>query len=73
MAAGDPDSAIDQGLHDRVVEEIRNLTEALDAEAANPGDEALDELRAAVDRLMRALGRVLIEIERRRGARQPDD
>jgi len=42
------------------------VTDALDA-AAKPTNEALDDLCEAADNLMRALGRLLIEIERQRG------
>lgn len=61
-------SRIDPSLRDRVIEGINVTRDALDAAAANPSDEAHEELRKAVDNLMRALGRVLIEIERRRGS-----
>ena len=53
-------------LRDRVMENIRAVADALDAAVANPDDAALDALRAATDELMRALGRVLIEIEHQR-------
>ncbi len=61
-------SGIDPTLRDRVMENIRAVTDALDAAVANPDADALDELRKATDELMRALGRVLIEIERQRSA-----
>ena len=50
------------------MENIRAATDALDAELANPDDDTLDELRKATNELMRALARVLIEIERQRTA-----
>lgn len=59
---------VDPTLRDRVMERIPVLEDALDATVANPSDENLDQLREATDELMRALGRVLIEIERQRGA-----
>jgi len=68
---GDDDRrGIDPSLRERVIEEIGTVTDALDAATANPTDEALDELHEAADKLMRALGRVLIETERQRGSRQ---
>ena len=57
---------IDPMLRKRVMDEITIVTDALDAAAADPADGALDELHEALDKLMRALGRVLIEIERQR-------
>jgi hypothetical protein len=59
---------IDPALRDRVMEQIPIVTDALDAAISNPSDDALDDLREAVDNLMRALGRVLIELERQRSA-----
>jgi hypothetical protein len=53
-------------LRDRVAEEMAVFTEALDAAMANPTSDALDKLRDAADQLMRATGRVLIELERMR-------
>ena len=61
-------SGIDPTLRDRVTENIRAVTDALEAAVANPDDDTLDELRKATSELMRALGRVLIEIERQRTA-----
>jgi len=61
---------IDPSLRERVTEQISIVTDALDAATTNPTDDALDELREAADKLMRALGRVLIEIERQRGGSQ---
>jgi hypothetical protein len=55
-------------LRDRVMESIPILTDALAAATSNPTETALDALRAAADELMRALGRVLIEIERQHDA-----
>ena len=53
-------------LRDRVVEGMAVFAEALDAATANPTSDALDKLRDAADQLMRATGRVLIELERMR-------
>jgi hypothetical protein len=63
----DDSGGIDPSLRERVIEEIGRTTDALDAASANPSDETLDELQQAADRLMRALGRVILEIERQRG------
>ena len=61
---------IDPTLRERVIHQITIVTDALDAAGANPTDAALDQLREATDKLMRALGRVLIEIERQRSSQQ---
>lgn len=63
---------LDPALRERVAEHIGTVTDALDAAIANPTETTLDELHAAADKLMRALGRVLIEVERQRG-QQPSD
>jgi hypothetical protein len=59
---------IDPMVRDRIMEQIPVVTDALDAAMANPTDDVLDELREATDKLMRALGRVLLEVERQRSA-----
>ena len=64
---------IDHSLRERVMEQLGSVTEALEAATANPSDAALDELYHAADRLMRALGRVILEIERQRGLQGPGD
>lgn len=70
-STGDDDRrGIDPSLRERVIKEMSTAADALDAATANPTDEALDELYEAADKLMRALGRVLIETERQRGSRQ---
>jgi hypothetical protein len=61
---------IDTTVRDRVMEQIPVVTDALDAAIANPTADHLDELREATDKLMRALGRVLLEVERQRSAPQ---
>ncbi len=61
---------IDPTVRDRVMEQIPVVTDALDAAIANPTDDNLDDLREATDKLMRALGRVLLEVERQRSAPQ---
>jgi hypothetical protein len=60
---------IDPTTRDRVMEQIPVVTDALDAAIANPTENVLDELREATDKLMRALGRVLLEVERQRSPR----
>lgn len=64
MADNHKNSGISAGVHDRVTEEVETFIEALEAATANPTPEALDKLREAADHLMRATGRVLIEVER---------
>jgi hypothetical protein len=60
---------VDPALRDRVMEQIQIVTDALEAAVANPTDGNLNQLHEAVDKLMRALGRVLIEVARQRNAR----
>jgi hypothetical protein len=57
---------VDPALRDRVMGQIPIVTDALEAAVAKPTDDNLDELREATDKLMRALSRVLIEVERQR-------
>lgn len=61
---------IDPALRDRVVANMKPLIDALDEALQNPTPEALDRVREAADRLMRATARVLIEIGR--SAQPPD-
>jgi hypothetical protein len=61
-------TGVDQALRDRVTEQIAIVQDALDAAVANPTDSALDELSEATDKLMRALARVLLEVERQRSS-----
>jgi len=61
-------AAVDPALRDRIMKQIPIVTDALDAAIANPTDDKLERLREETDKLMRALGRVLIEIERQRSA-----
>jgi hypothetical protein len=67
-SAGGGPQGIDPALRDRVMQQIPVVAAALDAAAAEPSGYSLDELREAADKLMRALGRVLIEIARQRSA-----
>jgi hypothetical protein len=61
-------TGVDQALRDRVAEQIAIVQDALDAAVANPTDSALNELSEATDKLMRALARVLLEVERQRSS-----
>lgn len=58
--------ALSPSLRDRVANEMTLFTQALDAAMTNPSPEILDNVREAADRLMRATGRVLIEVARLR-------
>jgi hypothetical protein len=65
-------TGLDPSVSDRVTEEIKTFTEALEAATANPTPRALEKLEEAADHLMRATGRVLIELGRLRGKHQDD-
>ena len=58
--------ALSPSLRDRVASQMALFTQALDAAMADPSPEVLDRLREAADELMRATGRVVIEIARLR-------
>jgi hypothetical protein len=60
------DDGIDPLLRERVMEQIRIFTDALEAASATPTNEALDELHRAADHLMRAVGRIVIEVAHQR-------
>lgn len=62
-----PVRGIDPALRERVIDGMSIVSDALDAAAANPCDRNLDELRESTDKLMRALARVLMEVELQRG------
>jgi hypothetical protein len=62
---------INPSLRQRVIDGMSVVSDALDAAVANPSDSNLDELHEATDKLMRALGRVLIEIELQRSLPEP--
>jgi hypothetical protein len=64
---------IDPTIRDRIVAQISILVDALDAAVANPTAENVQRLRDETDKLMRALGRVLIELRRVRNARKGTD
>ena len=53
---------LDPAVLARLRQHIAPLEDALDSVAAGPSPEKLEELRDAADKLMRALGRVLIEL-----------
>lgn len=60
---------VDQKLRERLANEIAIFNDALDAAVQSPTAKSLDALAQAADRLMRAVGRVLIEAKR--GAASP--
>ncbi len=64
---------LDPTLRNRVVEQIPIMVDALEAAIANPTSDNLQRLRDETDKLMRALGRVLIELGRARSARKGTD
>jgi hypothetical protein len=68
VAQDDDPHGVDPALRDRVIEQIPIVTDALEAAVANPTDDNLDKLREATDKSVRALSRVLIEVERQRNA-----
>jgi hypothetical protein len=54
---------LDPATCDRVTEHLARFARSLDAVvAAKPAAEALEDLRGAADGLMRAVGRVMIEL-----------
>jgi hypothetical protein len=67
MAHNHGTGGLDRSVTDRVTEEIDTFTKALEAATTNPTPKALDHLEEAADHLMRATGRVLIELGRLRG------
>ncbi len=69
MARNHGTSGLDPSVSDRVSGEIERFTEALEGAMASPTPEALNKLEEAADHLMRATGRVLIELGRLRGTR----
>jgi hypothetical protein len=62
---------IDPALRQRVIDGMSIVSDTLDAALANPIDSNLDDLHQSTDKLMRALGRVLIEIELQRSLPEP--
>jgi hypothetical protein len=57
-------SGVDQKLRERLAREIATFNDALEAAVQAPTSKSLDSLAQAADRLMRAVGRVLIEAKR---------
>jgi hypothetical protein len=53
--------SIDEALRGRVAEEMKHFNEALSAAEQDQTPQNLEALAEAADRLMRAVGRVLIE------------
>ena len=70
---GNNSPGVDPTVRDRVMEQIPIMVDALDAAVANPTSENLQRLRDETDRLMRTLGRVLIELKRARNAHKGTD
>lgn len=70
---GNNSPGIDPSIRDRIVEQIAILVGALDAAVANPTAENLQRLRDETDKLMRALGRVLIDLRRARNTHKGTD
>jgi hypothetical protein len=61
-------AGLDESLRDRVAEEVERFNEAFAAVENDDTPENLENLAHAADRLMRAVGRVLIEANRQLGA-----
>ena len=57
-------SGISEDLQDRVDEELKHFNEAFAATLKTETSQNLETLADAADRLMRAVGRVLIEVRR---------
>jgi hypothetical protein len=55
---------VDRALRDRTAQQIETFIEALDDALVNPTPDAIDDLRESADKLMRAIARVLLELER---------
>jgi hypothetical protein len=60
-------TGISEDLRDRVDEELKHFNEALAAVEEDETAQHLEDLAVAADRLMRAIGRVLIEAKRALG------
>lgn len=70
MARNHGASGLDPSVSDRVSGEVERFSEALEAVMVSPTAEALNKLEEAADHLMRATGRLLIELGRLRGTRK---
>jgi hypothetical protein len=55
---------IDDALRERVAAEAANLDQAFNAALKNETTQSLEDLANAADRLMRAAGRILIEVRK---------
>jgi hypothetical protein len=71
MSNGDADrpgqsgsDGIDPTLRDRLMRQVATFDSAFEKAQNDPSAESLEELRQAVDQLMRAAARILIEIDR---------
>jgi hypothetical protein len=64
-------AGVDKNLRDRVAEEIERFTQSLSAAEKDQTPQNLEALADAADRLMRAIGRVLIETKRALGDAKP--
>jgi hypothetical protein len=58
---------VDETLRGRVAEEMQHFNEAFCAAEQDETTQNLEALADAADRLMRAVGRVLIEVKRQLG------
>ena len=63
-------AGIDPTLRERVIDGMTVVSDALEVVVADPSDEHLDKLQESTDKLMRALGRILIEIATQRSLPQ---
>ena len=64
-------ASLDESLRDRVAEEVERFNEAFSAVESDETPQNLENLAHAADRLMRAVGRVLIEAKRQLGDDDP--
>ena len=60
-------SVLSESLRERVAEEIGRFNEALSAAENHETPQNLEDLAEAANRLMRAVGRVLIEVKHQLG------
>jgi hypothetical protein len=55
-------TGLDPVTRRRISEEMQALNDAMDSFAANPSPETREQLRKACDELMRAAGRMLLDL-----------
>jgi hypothetical protein len=71
MRLADPEPAflgvLNESLRDRIGDEVERFSEAVSAAENDETPENLENLVDAADRLMRAVGRVLIEVKSQMG------